>query len=129
MNETISRGGRSVAGFSLGEIGVGAMSYEEAIDAVASEPSLQQTNVYGQTTGSDLTDAQLSAPMGGALSSCGVPDDMKVTVKVAVKMGRAVGVTVITDPPNQAIASCVDRSVRKLRWLSSPRLDSFTTSY
>ena len=122
----ISLGGRPVVGFALGA----EPSYEDALNATAS--ALEQTNEYGQTTGVDLTDAQLAAPMGAvgaALSSCGAPNDMKVTVKVAVKYGRAVGVTVETDPPNHSVASCVDRSVRKLRWPSSPKLDSFTTQY
>ena len=123
--ERISRGGRSVAGFALGD-----MSYEDALNATATD--LEQTNEYGQTADVDLTDAQLAAPMGNvgaSLSSCGAPNDMKVSVQVAVKMGRAVGVTVSTDPPNKAVASCVDRAVRKLRWPSSRKLDSFTTNY
>jgi hypothetical protein len=120
--EKISRGGSQVAGFALG-----ATSYEEAINAVAS--NLQPVDVYGHAAGSDLTNEQLTAPMGNALSGCGVPNDMKVTVKVAVKFGAAVGVSVYTDPPNSRIASCVDRSVRSLRWPSSPNLDSFTTQY
>lgn len=79
----------------------------------------------------DLTDAQLSAPMRNAafISGCGAPDSMKVTVKVAVKSGRAAGVSVYTNPPNQGVASCVDRQVRGLSWPSNAKMDFFTTTY
>ena len=70
----------------------------------------------GGKGGPDLSDAQLNAPMRNAafISGCGAPDSMKVTVKVAVKMGRAVGVSVYTNPPNAGVASCIDRAVRGL---------------
>jgi hypothetical protein len=128
MNEQISRGGRVVAGFGIGAAsGVKKTSYEDAIDATASH--LQKVNVYGQAAGSDLTDEQLSEPMSNVWPSCAVPSFMKVTVKVAVKWGKAVGVTVTTHPHNATVASCVDRAVRALSWPSSPKLDSFTTQY
>jgi hypothetical protein len=50
-------------------------------------------------------------------------------VKVAVKMGRAIGVTVMTNPGNPAIASCIDRAVRGLAWPAHPKMDTMTTSY
>ena len=79
----------------------------------------------------DLTNAQLSAPLRHAsfITGCGAPDDMKVTVRVAVKMGRAVGVTVSSNPPSSGVAACVDRSVRSLQWPVSPKTDFVTTSY
>ena len=66
----------------------------------------------------DLTDAQLAAPLRHAsfIGGCGAPDDMKVSVRVAVKMGHAVGVTVTTTPPSAGVAACIDRSVRSLQW-------------
>jgi hypothetical protein len=54
---------------------------------------------------------------------------MKVTVRVAVRMGRAVGVTVGTTPQSGGVAACVDRSVRMLQWPVSPKTDFVTTSY
>jgi hypothetical protein len=79
----------------------------------------------------DLTNAQLAAPLRHAsfITGCGAPDDMKVTIRVAVKMGRAVGVTVSTTPPSPGVAACVDRSVRGLSWPVSPKADFVTTSY
>jgi hypothetical protein len=121
--ETISRGGRRVPGFALG-----ATSYEDAVDAVADATSLERVNEYGETTsGADLTNNQLSAPMNNVLSGCNVPDDVSVTIKVAVKHGRAVGVTV--ESSDARVAACVDRAVRRLQWPSSPRLDTLTTTF
>jgi hypothetical protein len=112
-------GGGGAPGF------VGGMSYEQAL------ASNNQEITMGAKGGPDLTDAQLSAPMKNAsfISGCGAPDSMKVTVRVAVKNGRAYGVTVSTNPPNATVAACVDRHVRGLAWPSNPKMDSFTTTY
>jgi hypothetical protein len=79
----------------------------------------------------DLTNAQLAAPLRHAsfITGCGAPDDMKVSVRVAVKMGRAVGVTVSTNPPSPGVAACVDRSVRGVQWPVSPKTDFVNTTY
>jgi hypothetical protein len=124
--ESISLGGCSVPGFSLS---AAKMTYEDALNTAASTSSLEPVDVYGRASDSDLTDAQLSAPLGNVLSGCGVPDNMRVTVSVAVKLGRAAGVTVVTDPPNSSVAFCVDRAVRRLRWPTSPKLDSLVTRF
>jgi hypothetical protein len=100
-------------------------SYESALDS-----NNQQLNM-GAHAGADLTDAQLSAPMsdGTFVGDCGAPDDMGVTVKVAIKMGRPVGVSVSTSPHSADVAGCIDHYVRKLSWPVSPKLDSFVTTY
>jgi eukaryotic-like serine/threonine-protein kinase len=104
----------------------GGMSYETAL---ATNP--QQIDMNGHATGPDLTDQQLSGPMRNAtfLNGCGAADSMKVTVKVAIKMGRAIGVSVYTNPPNGGVASCVDHAVRGLAWPVNPKMDSFVTTY
>jgi hypothetical protein len=113
-------GGRGGGGFASG------MSYEAAIAS-----NVQQVNIGGAAGGPDLTDSQLAGPMrnGTFLGACGTPSSMKVTVKVAIKMGRAVGVSVYTNPPNAGIASCIDGAVRRLSWPVNPKMDSFVTSY
>jgi hypothetical protein len=102
------------------------MSYEAAIAS-----NNQEIAIGGAKGGPDLTDAQLSGPMKNAsfLGGCGAPDSMKVTVRVAIKMGRAVGVSVYTNPASGSVASCVDRAVRGLSWPAHPKMDSFTTTY
>lgn len=101
-------------------------SYESMLDS-----NDQQLTIGGPHAGPDLTDAQLSAPMsdGSFISECGAPDDMSVTVKVAIKKGHAVGVSVSTNPPAPAVAGCIDHHVRGLSWPSSPKMDSLVTSY
>jgi hypothetical protein len=93
-----------------------------------------------------LTDVELWSPMRGALIGCRVPRNAKVTIKTAVKDGRAIGVTVdvhlekprSTKRPKPAavkaerkaierITACVDRNVRAIVWPPNHRRDSFTT--
>jgi len=78
-----------------------------------------------------LSSAQLGAPLvhGTFVTPCGAPDDMKVTVKVSVKMGRAVDVTAETHPPNPVVESCLERKVRELQWDVSPKTDRVTVTY
>ena len=102
------------------------MSYEQALNSNNQEVSIGQGS-----GGPDLTDGQLSGPLrsGGFISACGAPDSMKVEVRVAIKLGHAVGVTVVTNPPNTGVASCIDHAVRGMSWPSSPKMDSFKTNY
>jgi hypothetical protein len=66
---------------------------------------------------------------GTYLNSCGVPSSMSVTICAAVQNGRAVGVTVTTNPANKGIASCISGAVRGLSFPSHPRLDVTTTTF
>lgn len=104
---------------------VGGKSYEAAL------ASNNQQITMGQNTGPDLTDAQLSRPLQNAafISGCGAPNSMKVTVKVAVQNGRAVGVSVYTTPSDSGVSACIDRAVRGLGWPSNPKMDFTTTTY
>jgi len=102
-----------------------------------------------------LTDAQLTGPIRGVLTGCRVSSNARVTVKTAVKGGRAIGVTVIVrfehpSPPKRPsraaargaaltakaeakasakIITCVDRAVRAVVWPPSSRRDSFATDF
>jgi hypothetical protein len=66
---------------------------------------------------------------GTYLNACGVPESMKVTVCAAVQNGRAVGVTVSTQPRDTRVSSCVSGAVRGLSFPSHPRLDVTTTTF
>jgi eukaryotic-like serine/threonine-protein kinase len=85
----------------------------------------------GMDEAPDLTDAELAGPMrdGTFLDACGVPSSTRVTVKVAIRNGHAVGVSVYPTPPNAYIAGCVQRQVRGFQWPSNAKMDSFVTSY
>jgi hypothetical protein len=87
--------------------------------------------VPGMKGAPDLTDAQLAGPMQNAtfLGACGVPSSTHVTVKVAIRGGHAVGVSVYAIPPSAPLAGCVERQVRGLRWPFSAKMDSFVTTY
>jgi hypothetical protein len=84
-----------------------------------------------RTQASPLSSAQLGAPLvhGRFVTDCGAPDDMKVVVKVTVKMGHAVGVDVTTDPANAAVASCVEKATRDKQWDISPKTQRATVTY
>lgn len=122
-------GGKGGAGGGGGGGGggfVGGGSFEAALAA-----NNEQITIGGGGGGPDLSNAQLGAPLKNApfISGCGAPDSMKVTVKVAVKMGRAVGVSVYTNPPSGSVSSCVDRHVRGLSWPANAKMDFVTTQY
>lgn len=79
----------------------------------------------------DLTAGAYGAVLnkGSYLNSCGVPPSMAVNICAAVQNGRAVGVTVTTDPPSPGIASCVAGQVRSMGFPAHPRLDVTRTSF
>jgi hypothetical protein len=104
----------------------GGQSYEAVLNS--NNESITMGESQGQP---DLTNAQLAGPLRQAsfVTGCGAPDDMKVQVRVAVRMGIPIGVTVSTTPPNGGIAGCIDRAVRGLRWQPNPKTDFVTTNY
>ena len=101
----------------------GGMSYEQALNKG------QELNMGGG--GGNLSKAQLEGPLksGSFITACGTPGDTKVSVGVAVQMGRAVGVTVTTTPHNGAASSCIDRQVRGMSWPAIQNLESFRSSF
>ena len=111
-----------------GPIGPSGMSYEAAIAGNNVHLTPGQS---GHTKTPDLTDVQLAGPMRNAtfLDACGVPSSTHVTVKVAIRNGHAVGVSVYSIPPSPESDSCVERRVRGLYWPSSAKMDSFVTTY
>jgi hypothetical protein len=78
-----------------------------------------------------LSSAELGAPLvhGTFVTACGAPQDMKVVVKVTVKLGRAVDVAVTTDPPDPVIAACIDKATRDLQWEPTRKTDHVTVRY
>jgi hypothetical protein len=66
---------------------------------------------------------------GSYLGGCGVPDRARVDVCVAVKNGRAVGVTVRLAPSAPSVERCIARRVRGLAFPAHPRLDVARTRF
>jgi eukaryotic-like serine/threonine-protein kinase len=114
-------GGGGGGGFNF----PGGMSYEAALN------SNNEQITIGGNSGPDLTNAQLSGPLknGAFLAACGTPESTKVTVRAAIKMGRAVGVSVYTTPPNPQLSRCIDGHVRGISWPANPKMDFVTTTY
>jgi hypothetical protein len=79
----------------------------------------------------DVTASQYGAVLnnGSYLSACGVQPGTHVNVCAAVQNGRAVGVTVTTDPRSPSVESCVAGRVRSLGFPASPRLDVTRTRF
>jgi hypothetical protein len=85
--------------------------------------------VHRQAT--PLSNTQLGAPLvhGAFVTACGAPDNMKVVVTLAVRMGHAVDVTVKTRPPDPVVVSCVEHATRDLQWDISPKTGRVTVTY
>jgi hypothetical protein len=66
---------------------------------------------------------------GSYLNACGVPSSMSVSICAAVQNGRAVGVTVVTNPSNPGISSCVAGQVRGMGFPAHPRMDVVRTTF
>jgi eukaryotic-like serine/threonine-protein kinase len=118
--------GRRVVGSQGGfPILAGGMSCEAAQAAYVEEMKM------GQKMQADITRAQYGAVLnsGSYLNGCGLPSSTSVDVCVAVQNGRAVGVTIRTEPSNAGVASCISRKVRGLSFPSHPKLDVTRTRF
>jgi hypothetical protein len=103
----------------------GGMSCEAAQNAYVQEMKI------GEKGKADLTVGQLGAVLntGSYLNACGVPSSMSVSVCAAIQNGRAVGVTVVTKPPNGGKQACISGQIRRLSFPSNPKLDITRTSF
>jgi hypothetical protein len=119
---------RSAGGGSGGGGGFagGGLSYEAALNS-----NVESVDMENRNAGPDLTDSQLKRPLDNAsfIDGCGLPASAHATVKVAIKNGHAIGVTVTTTPSSPGAASCIDAHVRRLEWPANPKLDSMTVNY
>jgi len=66
---------------------------------------------------------------GTYVTACGTPETIAVSLCVAIRNGRAVGVTVKTTPGDERIASCIGRAVQGMSFPPSPRLDVASTVF
>ncbi len=104
----------------------GGMSCEAARDKY-----VEEIRIGGGNAQADLTAGQFGSVLnsGSYVVACGTPQSMHVTVCAAVQNGRAVGVTVSTDPPSPGVASCIAGAVRRMSFPSNPKLDIATTRF
>lgn len=101
-------------------------SCEAAMDAYNEEKLIGAKG--GQA---DITAGQYGRVLngGGYFSHCGVPNSMAVNICAAVQNGRAVGVTVSTQPHDAKKVSCITSAVRGLSFPSHPKLDVTRTRF
>lgn len=94
-------------------------SCEKAID------ENPETMVMGQKGKADLTAQELGRPMSTSafIEKCGLDDSANADICVAVKKGKPLGVSVKLTPPNNKVATCIDKATRKLRFPESDKLD------
>lgn len=102
----------------------GGMSCEGAMDTYVTELKMAGNKP-------DMTAGAYGGVLnnGGYVISCGAPMSMTVNICAAIQNGRAVGVTVTTDPPNPGIASCIAGRVRGMGFPSHPALDVTRTVF
>jgi hypothetical protein len=125
------RGEGKKPGSRVGTVGgipilAGGMSCEQARARY-----IEEINVGGPKGQADLTAGQFGSVLnnGSYITGCGTPSSMHVNVCAAVQNGRAVGVTVTTEPPNAGISNCVTNAVRRMNFPSNPKLDIATTRF
>ena len=84
-----------------------------------------------RSTPPDISQARYAAVLnrGTYFQHCGVPDTTSIRICAAVQHGRAVGVTVSTNPPSGAVQRCIANAVRGLAFPSHPRMDVTTTVF
>lgn len=103
----------------------GGQTCEAAMD------SYNEMKVMGEQGQADITAGQYGRVLngGGYFSHCGVPMKMSVNICAAVQNGRAVGVTVSTQPSDAKKASCIASAVRNLSFPSHAKLDVTRTRF
>jgi eukaryotic-like serine/threonine-protein kinase len=103
----------------------GGLSCEAAQNSYVEEMKM------GQRGQADITAGQYGAILnsGHYLGGCGVPDSMSVNICAAIQNGRAVGVTVTTNPRNGGVAGCISSAVRRINFPAHPKLDVTRTSF
>jgi hypothetical protein len=82
---------------------------------------------YGQ---SDVSKGQYEAILNaGKYLPAELPDNMRVEIRAAIQGGRAVGVTVATNPNNPKIISLIDAAVRGIAFPNNPKMDFVITKF
>ncbi len=82
------------------------MSVEEAIQAVPS--GIERANIDQETLGKPLQDPALYEPCK--------PGSTRVKLRVAIWLGKAVGIDVAATPKNDKIASCIRGRIAEVTW-------------
>jgi hypothetical protein len=111
------------------------MSWADATRAPSCEAAVaahtEEIVMHGGRSRPDITEAQYASILehGRWFEHCGVPAACRLEVCVAVREGRAVGVTVHSTPWRADIERCVAAAARGLTFPSHPRMDVTRTTF
>jgi hypothetical protein len=91
----------------------------------------EQLEIGGPRGPADITREAFASILqnGSYLASCRVPERTVIEICAAVKQGRAIGVTVVTNPGSAALEACVRGKVSGLAFPNSERLDVTHTRF
>jgi hypothetical protein len=92
---------------------------------------VEEMKIGGGKGPADITGGQYGAILnrGSYFAHCGVPESMSINICAAIQNGRAVGVSVNTNPREPRISGCIAQGVRGLSFPSHPKLDVTRTSF
>jgi eukaryotic-like serine/threonine-protein kinase len=112
-----------------GAAGIPTVSSGQSCEAAMD--SYNEEKAMGEPGQIDITAGQYGRVLngGGYFSHCGVPLSMSVNICAAVQNGRAVGVTVSTQPNDPKKVACIASAVRGLSFPSHPKLDVTRTRF
>jgi len=91
----------------------------------------EQLTIGGPRGPADITREAYGSILqnGRYLAACRVPERTVIEICAAVKNGRAIGVTVVSNPPAAALDSCVRSAVAGLAFPQNERLDVTHTRF
>ncbi|MES1186622.1 MAG: hypothetical protein ABUL60_22605 [Myxococcales bacterium] len=91
----------------------------------------EQLTIGGPRAAPDITrEAYASILQNGRyLSACSIPERTVFEICAAVRDGRAVGITIVSNPPSPALNSCVRKAVGRLKFPQNSKLDVTHTRF
>jgi hypothetical protein len=91
----------------------------------------EQISIGGPRGAADTTREAYAGILqnGRYLSGCAVPERAVFEICAAVKNGRAVGITVVSSPPNPQLNACVRSAVGRLKFPQNQRMDVTHTRF
>jgi hypothetical protein len=91
----------------------------------------EEITIGGARGPADITRDAYAAILenGRYLSGCSIPERTVFQICAAVQNGRAIGITVVSNPRNAGVESCVRRAVSRLKFPANSRLDVTHTRF
>jgi eukaryotic-like serine/threonine-protein kinase len=124
-------GSRRAAGESAASQPLAGGSSDGMTCEQARDQYVEEINVGGPGAAADLKAEDFAAVLnnGSYLGPCDVPSSSKVLICAAVQNGRAIGVTVLLDPPNPTTEICVAGQVRQLGFPTHAKMDVVNVTF